>query len=121
LHENWRVIARYDPELAHTQKFVAEALKDGRFTESFLARAAVPVPSPAKAVRLSQHAQAQMASSWMLDRQENWPKDRPSPSAAEDWRDAQFEIPGVARKRIEDARPVEWKITRGKKPNFPNS
>jgi hypothetical protein len=75
------------------------------------------VPLPNKPVRLSRHAQAQMASSWMFERQENWPKDRPPPFAAKDWRDAQLEIPGVARKRIEDVRPVEWKLTRGKKPN----
>jgi hypothetical protein len=106
LSESWRVVAKHDPEFAYTQKFVAEALRDGRFLGAFLMCATKPPPG--KAPRLSVHRQSEIARDWWLAREEALPPGQTPPSAAQDHRDARQEIPGVSRQTIRKFRPPIW-------------
>jgi hypothetical protein len=124
LRANWPIIARHDPEFASTQKFVADALRDGRFLEAFLNRTIVPEP----ATKLRQnpphryrHENVEMARSWYFRRRETWPKNVPFPSEAEDLIAAAADIPGVPRQILREQRPVEWRIQRGRRCKSPKT
>jgi hypothetical protein len=116
LDENARLHARIDPDFAAVLAHFGRAFAG----HAAIVALATPALPPSRAGRLSRHAQAQRAQAWMFARQERFQGQTP-PSAAQDWIDAQREIPGVARARIEAVRPVEWKLARGERPKSPNS
>lgn len=108
--------------------FAATCAEFAAALELLLAFAALPPPAAAPASvarkpRLSRHRQAQMAITWFFNRREAF-LDKQPPSEAQDIKDAcdlVTGIPGVSRDVIRKHRPVEWKLSRGKRPQSPNS
>ncbi len=118
LDENWRLIAKHDPEFASVMKWAAAQMKDRQAVARMLGLEPPP-PPPKPMPRASGAARAlhrATAKAWTENRFMLWPEDRPPPSEADDIEAAKLEIPHVPQTFIREARWPTWKRAPGRPP-----
>jgi hypothetical protein len=82
--------------------------------------AAAAKPPQAIAARLSRYSQVQLATTWFLDREEQFYGKTP-PTELQDVADARVQIPGVSRSVVRRFRPIAWRVGRGHRPKSPKT